>query len=100
MKKFVCAMAALFACSAIATNIPDIKSDGIYAMTAQVYCLDYEADIVTIEDANGNLWDFEGCEDYCEGDLVSCVMWDAGTPETVYDDHILSARFSGFWVSD
>lgn len=96
MKKFVCAVAALFACSAVATNIP--KADGIYAMTAQVYRLDYEADIVTIEDANGNLWDFEGTEDYCEGDLVSCVMWDAGTPETIYDDHILSARFSGFWI--
>ena len=97
MKKFACAVAALFACVACsATNIP--KADGIYAMTAQVYRLDYEADIVTIEDANGNLWDFEGTEDYCEGDLVSCVIWDAGTPETVYDDHILSARFSGFWI--
>lgn len=53
MKKVVCAVAALFACVACsATKIPD---DGIYAMTAQVYRLDYEADIVTIEDANGNL---------------------------------------------
>ena len=96
MKKVACAVAALFVCNAVATSIP--KTDGIYAMTAQVYRLDYEADIVTIEDANGNLWDFEGCEDYCEGDLVSCVMWDAGTPETIYDDHILSTRFSGFWI--
>lgn len=97
MKKAAIAVAALFAFTACnAATIP--KDDGIYAMTAMVYNLDYEADIVTVEDANGNLWDFAGCEDYAEGDLVSCVMWDAGTPETVYDDYILNARYSGFWI--
>lgn len=50
-----------------------------------------------IEDAAGNLWEYtsEG-EDWAEGDGVALIMYDAGTP-IIYDDIILSARYSGYW---
>ena len=65
-----------------------------YPMTARVYQIDRESDIVTIENASGFLFDFYGVEDWQEDDIVSCIMNDNGT-ETIYDDVIVSVRYGG-----
>ena len=40
-----------------------------YAMVTMVVNVDYAADVVEIIDSNGNLWKFEGCEDWENDDL-------------------------------
>jgi len=68
-----------------------------YALTTQVVQVDYENDVVVCQDFNGNLWEFEGCEDWMYGDIASLVMNDMGTPE-IYDDEIVAPpRYSGYF---
>ena len=54
-----------------------------------------DEEIVTIEVANGNLFQFEGAEDYEPGDLVAVTFYDNGT-ETVEDDIILDTKYAGY----
>lgn len=67
----------------------------IYPDTMIITNLDYENDIVTVENSNGFLYQFYGTEDYTEGDFVSCIMWTNGT-QKVTDDEIIRACYSGF----
>ena len=69
----------------------------LYARTAKITGIDYAADTVTLVDGSGLVWQFFGCEDYDIGDLVSLLMSDAGTPETVLDDVIVSASYAGYF---
>lgn len=67
-----------------------------YALTTVVVELDTENDVVTCEDFNGNLWEFEGCEDWTIGDIASLLMSNRGT-EKIYDDTIIDTRYSGYF---
>lgn len=67
-----------------------------YALTTQVVQVDYENDVVVCQDFNGDLWTFEGCEDWLYGDIASMVMNDKGTP-IKYDDEIISVRYGGWF---
>ena len=40
------------------------------------------------------LWTFYGVEDYAIGDVVACIVWDAGT-QKVYDDEIIDVVYAG-----
>lgn len=50
---------------------------------------------VVVKDFNGNLWAFEGSEDWIEGDICAMIMSDEGTPE-IYDDVIVQVRYCGW----
>lgn len=65
-----------------------------YPLTTRVVEVDEEADLVTCEDFNGNLWEFEGCEDWQDGDICSLLMNSKGT-EKIYDDEIVLAQYNG-----
>lgn len=73
-----------------------ITENSFYALTVKVIDVDYENDVVTCEDFNGNLWSFYGCEDWAEDDCASLLMNDCGTP-IIYDDEIVSAKYCG-WI--
>lgn len=49
-------------------------------------------DTVTVEDSNGNLWSFDGAEDWEVGDGCALIMHDNSTSEIV-DDVIISAKY-------
>lgn len=66
----------------------------LYPTTAVVYELDRENDLVTVEDVNGNLWQFEGCKDWEINDICSMLMNGCGTT-SIYDDEIVIVRYSG-----
>lgn len=68
---------------------------GLYPATATVTDLDYERDIVTVENANGYTYQYYGCEDYAEGDLVSMIVYSNGTDD-ITDDEILMVYYSGY----
>lgn len=54
-----------------------------------------EGDAVTLATAAGYLYEMTGAEDYEIGDVVSAIMYTAGTPG-ITDDAIITARYSGF----
>jgi hypothetical protein len=64
-------------------------------MTGIVVELETETDSVVFEDFNGNLWAFEGIEDWFVGDTVAAVMADHGT-RTIHDDEIVSVKYCGY----
>lgn len=66
-----------------------------YALTTIVVSLDYDTDTVEVEDFNGNVWAFEGCEDWQLMDVCALSMDDNNTAN-IYDDVILSARYNGW----
>ena len=77
-----------------------VKADTINATKIsyrgmKVIELDYDNDIVTVEDANGFTFKFFGCEDYFLNDIVICVINNKGT-KTILDDEIIDTVFSGF----
>ena len=49
-------------------------------------------DTVTVEDSNGNLWSFNGAEDWEVGDGCALIMDDNSTSEII-DDKIISAKY-------
>ena len=64
----------------------------IYSRSAVVVGVDYTADIVTV-DSTGNLWTFEGVEDYDLSDRVALTMHDNGTDWDIKDDSIVNVRY-------
>lgn len=71
--------------------------EGLYAKSTVVVEINEDDDIVVVEDFNGFLWEFEGCEDWVVGDICAMVMDNNGTPETIFDDIILNTTYCG-WV--
>ena len=67
----------------------------LYAKTAMIYELDRTTDTVYVVDSNGEAWSFTGCEDYELGDYVSMIMYTNNT-KSIYDDSIVSVRYSGY----
>nr|DAR20345.1 MAG TPA: hypothetical protein [Caudoviricetes sp.] len=51
-------------------------------------------DIVTVEDSNGNIWSFNGVEDWQVGDCCALIMHDNSTSEII-DDTIISTQYQG-----
>ena len=78
------------------TAIPTLSHarESYYPMTALVTEVNSASDLVTVTNANGLQYQFYGIDDWIEGDVASLIMNDNGT-ELVYDDEIVSARYSG-----
>lgn len=95
MKKFligaIAAMALTFVCGTAYGKIEAIND--LYPITGKVVGMDYTADTVTVEQANGNLWSFTGCDDWQLNDTCNMIMNTSGTAN-IYDDHIVSVRYS------
>lgn len=90
----ICALivAFLLGCFITATIIDYRNDNRCYAKTARIVELDRENDVVVIEDNNGFLWEFTGCEDWEIGDSCACVMNSKGT-ETIFDDEIVKVIY-------
>jgi hypothetical protein len=64
----------------------------LYPLTTTVE--EINNDTVTVEDSNGNLWSFNGVEDWQVGDCCALIMHDNSTSEII-DDTIISTRYQG-----
>jgi hypothetical protein len=96
-KEVVIILAACTLCAGwilFGINYHNIKN--LYGMTAIVTNVSQATDTVTIEDFNGNLWQFEGIEDWAVNDVVSCVMDGQGT-DLIKDDVIIKVQYSGYF---
>lgn len=97
MTKLIALINALIAMlTAFVGTLAKPADENLYALTTQVVQVDYENDVVVCQDFNGDLWTFEGCEDWLYGDIASMVMNDKGTP-IKYDDEIISVRYGGWF---
>lgn len=75
-----------------------IQDQGIYTRCMEVTNVNYDTEIVQCIDSVGFEWEFTGCEDYVEGDLVTCIMATNGTDDTILDDTIIETQYSGYTV--
>lgn len=98
-KKYFAALSIAAAIVAPAAAPVTAPAENLYAMTAIVTGLDSESDTVVVKNSVGLTWEFSGIEDYLIGDVVSMVMDNKGT-DIVFDDEILSVRYSGFVAAD
>lgn len=69
----------------------------LYSMGGVIVETSYANDMVTFRDFNGNLWQFQGVEDFLVNDCVSVIMDSKKTPE-IRDDEIISVRYDG-WLA-
>lgn len=73
----------------------DIMSHA-YPLCGIVIEVNYAEDYIAIEDFTGNVWEWEGAEDWHEGDIAAMIMHDNNT-EIIYDDIIMDITYNG-WV--
>lgn len=80
--------------AAFTATIALINSGIFYPDTYIITQINRSDDIVTMSDAEGNLFEFEGCEDWSKGDVVSAIMYNSQTEE-IYDDVVIKVRYAG-----
>ena len=68
-----------------------LATSHLYPMSGIITAIDREADTVAVTTNDGNIWEFYGAEDWCEGDLCAMMMNDCGTP-VITDDEIVSVQ--------
>ena len=66
----------------------------LYAKNAVVVELNRNSDLVKIQDSQGFVWEFFGCEDWEINDNCACIMNTQGTSE-IFDDVILKVTYQG-----
>ena len=94
MKKLLVAVfcAAFLATPALADE--PVLPEGVYSTVMWVD--GFTEDSILFVDGAGLCWEYESePEDWCIGDTASMIMWDHGTPETIYDDVILTYPLYG-----
>lgn len=64
----------------------------LYPLSTTV--MEIENETVTVEDSNGNLWSFNGAEDWEINDSCALIMNDNNTKD-IHDDTIISTRYQG-----
>lgn len=88
MKKFLLILFTL-------VFITSVASAELYPNVGWVCKLDHEHDIFILEDFGGNLYVYEGIEDWFLDDIAAMLMDDNGT-ESIYDDVIVELRYAGY----
>lgn len=96
---FMCVLAAMvvvimgFAVAGFWYTATTAKTEtNVYPLLTTVTEVDRDKDLVTVEDNNGFIWQFEGVDDWEEGDLCNCLMNSRGTKK-IFDDEIIMTRY-------
>ena len=84
---------------AIAVSLVLALSSCVYPLCGVVIDVNRYDDSITIEDFNGNLWVWQGAEDWCVGDIAAMIMCDNGT-SSIYDDTIVSITYNGYLMCE
>lgn len=64
----------------------------LYIRAGRIVGVEYDNDLVIVEDCAGLTWIYEGVEDLSCGDNVAMLMWNKMTPGTIFDDVILQIK--------
>ena len=73
----------------------DNREKNLYPLSTIVWKVNEGNNKVTVMDFNGNLWQFNGIEDWEVGDVASLIM-DSKNTDTIFDDEIVKAQYNGF----
>lgn len=87
MKKMIFAVMALLLCTGITTK-DCVNTKNLYLRRGTVIAIDEKSDAVTVEDGQGNLWEFLGTEYWHTGDKCELLMDNVNTTE-IEDDIIV-----------
>ena len=90
-----CALVVIVFLGMIFFSMPAKAESRFYPSAAIIIEIIEDEDLVTCIDAAGRIWQFYGIEDLDVGDIVAMILWDAGTPESVFDDEIIDATYAG-----
>lgn len=90
-----CALVVIVFLGMIFFSMPTKAESSFYPRTAITIEIIEDEDIVVCQDAAGVIWEFYGIEDFEVGDLVSMLLWDCGTPDSIFDDEIIDATYAG-----
>ena len=71
------------------------REKNLYPLSTIVWKVNEGNNKVTVMDFNGNLWQFNGIEDWEVGDVASLIM-DSKNTDTIFDDEIVKAQYNGF----
>lgn len=95
----ICMIISMLSTSNKSVKISDACNTNLYAMGARcvsVENIDDQTDVVTVENCNGYKFTFESARyDFFDGDDVSCIMSDMGTP-SILDDAVVSATYDRY----
>lgn len=95
-KNLFIGLAAVVTLAAFTVSASETKSAvNTYPKTTICLAVNHQADTVTVADCNGTEWQFNGCQDFEEGDLIALIMNDNGTQNYIWDDTVVTARYSG-----
>jgi hypothetical protein len=79
-----------------AQSEPDARVfDDIRATTAVITGFNFTDDTVICADSAGNIWEFEGIEDWCYGDVVT-LLFDTQKTKEIFDDEIIRATYNAW----
>lgn len=96
IRNLIIGLAGLCASAAILVSASETKSGAnTYPKTTVCLAVNHQTDTVTVADCNGTEWKFSGCQDFEEGDLIALIMNDNGTQNYIWDDTVVTARYSG-----
>ena len=87
-------LCALIVFKYLDTNKPEPHE--VYANCGIIDSVDYTTDTVSVKDFQGFVWQFTGCEDWDAGDICAMVMDNNATPDTIFDDVIISTNYCGW----
>lgn len=98
MKKIIAIVTILALATSITacgTQTKAVDTSKEYPTMIKITKLNPQYDTMVGVDANGEMWQLEGIEDYDVDDYVALIMNDYGTPDYLYDDVIVSYRYCG-----
>lgn len=97
MKPIVTALTFIVLISMLVCSCVFDKPHESYTKSTIVIDINYDDDLVTVQDSFGDTWQFFGCEDWEKGDICALIMDNNGTSDTIYDDFITNTNYCG-WV--
>lgn len=96
MKIAVIILIVISVCAMLICGCLFDKPHEVYANCGIIDNVDYTTDIVSVRDFQGFVWQFTGCEDWDAGDICAMVMDNNATPDTIFDDVIISTNYCGW----
>ena len=96
MKPIVTALTLIVLISMLICSCVFDKPHESYVKSTIVIDINYNDDLVTVQDSFGDTWQFFGCEDWAKGDICTLIMDNNGTFDTIYDDFITNTNYCGW----
>lgn len=93
IKKTLLVLLGLLIGTSVAIPYTKDRFGRLYPQAARV--VDIQQDEIYLRDGAGNIWRWQGAEDWEVGDGAAMIMSNNGTSKDVHDDIIIAIKYSG-----